>query len=94
MAEPRSVVITATAIAHAVGAPDVLVHNAGITAAGMVEETPISLWECMVATNIFGPVALTKALLPAMRAAGGAESCWCQVKVAFEACRRRRPILR
>jgi NAD(P)-dependent dehydrogenase (short-subunit alcohol dehydrogenase family) len=36
----------------------------------MVEETPMSLWEKMFATNIFGPVALTKALLPSMRAAG------------------------
>ncbi len=50
--------------------PDALVHNAGISAAGMVEETPMSLWEQMFATNIFGPVALTKALLPSMRAAG------------------------
>lgn len=54
----------------AVGAPYALVHNAGIAAAGMVEETPMSLWERMFATNIFGPVALTKALLPSMRAAG------------------------
>src|SRR4029450_2733280 len=38
--------------------------------AGMVEETPLSLWEQMFATNIFGPVALTRALLPSMRAAG------------------------
>ena len=30
----------------------------------------MSLWEQMFATNIFGPVALTKALLPSMRAAG------------------------
>jgi NAD(P)-dependent dehydrogenase (short-subunit alcohol dehydrogenase family) len=36
----------------------------------MVEETPMSLWERMFATNIFGPVALTKALLPSMRRAG------------------------
>ena len=30
----------------------------------------MSLWERMFATNLFGPVALTKALLPSMRAAG------------------------
>jgi NAD(P)-dependent dehydrogenase (short-subunit alcohol dehydrogenase family) len=30
----------------------------------------MGLWEQMFATNIFGPVALTKALLPAMRRAG------------------------
>jgi NAD(P)-dependent dehydrogenase (short-subunit alcohol dehydrogenase family) len=36
----------------------------------MVEETPISLWQRMFATNIFGPVLLTKKLLPSMRQAG------------------------
>ena len=62
--------LAADAIVKAVGAPYGLVHNAGISAAGMVEEAPLSLWERMFATNIFGPVALTKALLPSMRAAG------------------------
>jgi NAD(P)-dependent dehydrogenase (short-subunit alcohol dehydrogenase family) len=47
-----------------------LVHNAGIGPTGMVEETPMSVWEETFATSIFGPVALTKALLPAMRKAG------------------------
>ena len=45
-------------------------HNAGISAAGMAEETPIGLWEKMFHTTIFGPVMLTNALLPAMRDAG------------------------
>jgi NAD(P)-dependent dehydrogenase (short-subunit alcohol dehydrogenase family) len=46
------------------------VHNAGIAAVGSVEEMPLRVWEQIFATNIFGPVALTRALLPAMRAAG------------------------
>jgi NAD(P)-dependent dehydrogenase (short-subunit alcohol dehydrogenase family) len=70
LTDAASVTAAAKAIEEAVGAPYGLVHNAGISAAGMVEETPISLWEQMFATSIFGPVALTKALLPAMRAAG------------------------
>jgi NAD(P)-dependent dehydrogenase (short-subunit alcohol dehydrogenase family) len=70
LTDPASVESAAAAILAAVGAPYALVHNAGISAAGMVEETPIELWERMFATNIFGPVALTRALLPAMRAAG------------------------
>ena len=37
-----------------VGAPYALVHNAGISAAGMVEETPMSLWERMFATTCSG----------------------------------------
>jgi len=70
LTDSASVSAAAKAIEAAVGAPYALVHNAGISAAGMVEEAPMSLWETMFATNIFGPVALTKALLPSMRAAG------------------------
>lgn len=64
-----SVQAAAESILTAVGAPYALVHNAGISAAGMVEETPLEVWEKMFATNIFGPVELTKALLPSMRVA-------------------------
>jgi NAD(P)-dependent dehydrogenase (short-subunit alcohol dehydrogenase family) len=70
LTDSASVAAAAKTIEEAVGAPYGLVHNAGISAAGMVEETPMGLWEQMFATNIFGPVALTKALLPPMRAAG------------------------
>jgi NAD(P)-dependent dehydrogenase (short-subunit alcohol dehydrogenase family) len=65
-----SVTAAAKSIDEAIGAPYAVVHNAGISAAGMIEETPLGVWERMFATNIFGPVALTKALLPGMRAAG------------------------
>jgi NAD(P)-dependent dehydrogenase (short-subunit alcohol dehydrogenase family) len=68
--DPASVVAAAKAIEEAVGAPDVLVHNAGIAAFGSVEDFPSPAWERMFATNLFGPIALTRALLPAMRAAG------------------------
>jgi NAD(P)-dependent dehydrogenase (short-subunit alcohol dehydrogenase family) len=68
--DPASIAAAAKAIEEGVGAPFGLVHNAGISAAGMIEETPIGVWERMFATNIFGPVALTKALLPSMRKAG------------------------
>jgi NAD(P)-dependent dehydrogenase (short-subunit alcohol dehydrogenase family) len=70
LTDSASVTAAAKAIEEMIGAPYGLVHNAGISAAGMVEETPMGLWEQMFATNIFGPVALTKALLPSMRAAG------------------------
>jgi NAD(P)-dependent dehydrogenase (short-subunit alcohol dehydrogenase family) len=68
--DAASIAAAAKAIEEAVGAPFALVHNAGISAAGMVEETDMALWHNMFATSILGPVALTKALLPAMRAAG------------------------
>ncbi|MEZ0354216.1 SDR family oxidoreductase [Mycobacterium sp. pR1184] len=65
-----SIPLAAKAIDEAVGAPYALVHNAGISAAGMVEETDMALWQRMFATSVLGPVELTKALLPSMRAAG------------------------
>jgi NAD(P)-dependent dehydrogenase (short-subunit alcohol dehydrogenase family) len=65
-----SIPLAANAILDAVGAPDVLVHNAGVAAFGGVEDTPEAVWQQLFATNLFGPVALTKALLPAMRARG------------------------
>jgi len=68
--DPASVAAAAKAIEDAVGAPDVLVHNAGIAAVGCVEDMPASVWEHVFSTNLFGPIALTKALLPSMRTAG------------------------
>jgi NAD(P)-dependent dehydrogenase (short-subunit alcohol dehydrogenase family) len=70
LTDAASVTAAAKAIEETVGAPYGLVHNAGIGPAGMVEETPMSVWERTFATSIFGPVALTKALLPSMRRAG------------------------
>src|SRR5262245_15084582 len=65
-----SVLAAAKAIEEAVGAPDALVHNAGIAAVGCVEEMPAGVWERIFSTHLFGPVELTRALLPCMRAAG------------------------
>ena len=70
LTDSSSISVAARSIEAAVGAPYALVHNAGISAAGMVEETPTELWERMFATTIFGPVQLTKELLPSMRRAG------------------------
>jgi NAD(P)-dependent dehydrogenase (short-subunit alcohol dehydrogenase family) len=68
--DPASISAAAKTIEEAVGAPYALVHNAGISGAGMVEETDMALWQRMFATSVLGPVALTQALLPSMRAAG------------------------
>lgn len=65
-----SIEAAAKVIDEAVGAPYAIVHNAGISAAGMVEETDMALWQHLFTTTVLGPVALTQALLPAMRAAG------------------------
>ncbi|NGY06250.1 SDR family NAD(P)-dependent oxidoreductase [Solimonas terrae] len=70
LSDLASIPATAQAIEQAVGAPDAIVHNAGVAAAGAAEETPDDAWQQLFATNVFGPVALTRALLPTMRAAG------------------------
>lgn len=70
LAEPASIAAAAREIEACVGAPDVLVHNAGIAAVGCLEDMPTSVFEQVVSTNLLGPVALTKALLPSMRRAG------------------------
>ena len=50
---------------------DVLVHNAGVGRIGSIEDTPAADWREMFEVNLLAVVELTRALLPALRAAGG-----------------------
>ncbi len=50
---------------------DVLVHNAGVAYPGRVAESSIDEWRATMAVNVVGAVALTLAVLEALRAAGG-----------------------
>ncbi len=50
---------------------DVLVHNAGVAYPGRVADSSVDEWRATMAVNVVGAVALTLALLPALRAAGG-----------------------
>jgi NADP-dependent 3-hydroxy acid dehydrogenase YdfG len=50
---------------------DVLVHNAGVAYPGRVAESSIDEWRDTMQVNVIGAVALTLALLPALRSAGG-----------------------
>jgi NADP-dependent 3-hydroxy acid dehydrogenase YdfG len=50
--------------------PDVLVNNAGIFRIDDVHEMEIGSFSEMLQTNLLGPFALIRALLPAMRARG------------------------
>ncbi|MCA8952295.1 MAG: SDR family NAD(P)-dependent oxidoreductase [Planctomycetes bacterium] len=59
--------VAAEAIERA-GRVDVLVNNAGYGIVGAVEETSAADLQAVMATNFFGAIALTNALLPAMRA--------------------------
>jgi NAD(P)-dependent dehydrogenase (short-subunit alcohol dehydrogenase family) len=68
--DATSIAAAGDAIVDRVGGPDALVHNAGIAGVGCVEEMPPDVFEHVFSTNLFGPVRLTKALLPEMRTRG------------------------
>ena len=65
-----SIVSACAAVRKRVGSPDGLVHNAGVAGVGCLEEMPMHEWEHIFSTNFFGPLRLTRELLPAMRNAG------------------------
>ncbi len=48
------------------GHVDYMVHNAGVALRDRMADTPLRLDQQIMATNYFGPVALTKSLLPSM----------------------------
>ncbi|WP_144208510.1 SDR family oxidoreductase [Mycobacterium tilburgii] len=50
---------------------DFLVHNAGLSIPGRVAEPDIEQWRATFKVNVFGAVALTLQLLPALRSTGG-----------------------
>jgi NADP-dependent 3-hydroxy acid dehydrogenase YdfG len=50
---------------------DVLIHNAGVAYPGRVAESTVEEWGHTLQVNVVGAVALTLALLPALRAARG-----------------------
>lgn len=49
------------------GATDVLVNNAGYGQVGTVEDSPIEAARAVLETNLFGAIAMIKAVLPGMR---------------------------
>ena len=50
---------------------DVLVHNAGVAFPDHLADSNVDDWRNTFEINVIGPVALTQALLPALRAADG-----------------------
>ena len=66
--ETDSIPSTVDAIQHDYGRIDVLVNNAGFAVAGFVEDLTLQEIRLQFETNFFGTVALTKTVLPIMRA--------------------------
>ncbi|MBB3601074.1 NADP-dependent 3-hydroxy acid dehydrogenase YdfG [Mycolicibacterium sp. BK556] len=67
LADPDSIEAAAEPLAEL----DVLVHNAGVSHPGRFDESIPEQWRACFEVNVTGPVALTLALLPALRAARG-----------------------
>ncbi|XP_053419220.1 dehydrogenase/reductase SDR family member 7B isoform X6 [Nycticebus coucang] len=66
LAEPETIVAAAAEILQCFGHVDILINNAGISYRGAIMDTTVDVDKRVMETNYFGPVALTKALLPSM----------------------------
>jgi NAD(P)-dependent dehydrogenase (short-subunit alcohol dehydrogenase family) len=64
------------AVAARWGRIDGVVHNAGRSAAGKLEETDDALWEGDLQLKLMGAVRLTRMALPHLRQRGGSCSPW------------------
>ena len=66
--DDEAVTTTVAEVERTVGAIDVVVANAGYGLEGTMEETPLSEFRRQFDVNVFGAVAMAKAVLPHMRA--------------------------
>ena len=69
LADPASIDAAAGAV-RAEGRIDYLVHNAGQTQRALVADAGIDIYRRLFEVNFFGPLALTRAVLPALAGGG------------------------
>ena len=70
LADPDSIAAAAADVARVEGRVDVLVHNAGLTQRALIADADIDVYRRLFEVNFFGPLALTKAAMPAMAGGG------------------------
>jgi NAD(P)-dependent dehydrogenase (short-subunit alcohol dehydrogenase family) len=68
--DPASVERAFTAVTMSLGAPDVLIYNAGAGLFGNVEEIDIADFEAAWRLNAYGALLASRAVIPAMKKAG------------------------
>lgn len=66
LTDSGSIVAATAEILRCFGCVDVLINNAGVSYRGAIVDTTMEVDKKVMETNYFGPVALTKALLPSM----------------------------
>jgi NAD(P)-dependent dehydrogenase (short-subunit alcohol dehydrogenase family) len=71
--DAAQIAAAADTVGRAVGSSGLagLVNNAGIVVAGPIELLPLDQWRRQLEINVIGQVAVTQALLPLLRKAGG-----------------------
>ncbi|MFF8729227.1 SDR family oxidoreductase [Streptomyces sp. NPDC015171] len=69
--DDASVTAAVTAVRDRHGPIDVLVNNAGVDHTGPVETMPLDRARTLMETNFWGPLRMSRAVLPGMRAQGG-----------------------
>ncbi len=65
--DSESVQAAITKVVHVYGRIDILVNNAGFAVGGFIEEVSMEDWRRQMETNLFGLIAVTRAVLPVMR---------------------------
>lgn len=70
LADPESIAAAASGVARVEGRIDILVHNAGQTQRALLADAGLDIYRRLFEVNFFGPLALTKAALPAMEGGG------------------------
>lgn len=71
ISQPDQTAALAEKVLHCFGHVDALVNNVGFAQMGPIELLPAAGIEQQFAVNLLGPLALTRALIPSMRAQGG-----------------------
>lgn len=70
LASRESVDAAVAAVLEAGGAPDVVVHNAGLIERSLITEMSDESWDRQLEVNLTAPLRLTRGLLPGMLARG------------------------
>lgn len=69
--DPADVAALAERVRHDGRPLRALINNAGMAANAPIEALPLPVWRQMFEVNLFGHIAMTQALLPALRASKG-----------------------